>query len=85
MPVVKALMGAGADLDSPDAAGRTPLMVAAAGGHLEIVKLMVNAGANPFTTDNRGKTVLDYAEMRHNPEVSDYVKGIVLGTSEDPD
>ena len=41
--------------------GKTALMYAASQGNIEIVKLLINAGANINVKDNYGNTVFDYA------------------------
>ena len=42
--IVKQLLGHGADLDWIDCNGRTPLMMAAGQGHVEVVKALLKAG-----------------------------------------
>jgi ankyrin repeat protein len=37
-------------------------MAASLNGHAEIVKLLLEKGANPGLKNNEGKTALDYAE-----------------------
>jgi len=44
---VQALMKSGVNPNSQDENGMTPLMAAAGNGHLELVKLLLDAGANP--------------------------------------
>ena len=46
LEVVRALVGAGADLDLAKEDGVTPLFVAAQEGHLEVVRSLLGAGAN---------------------------------------
>jgi len=45
-------------------AGRAPLHLAAKGGHLGVVKLLIEAGANVNLRDAEGKTALDLAGER---------------------
>ena len=51
------LIVAGADINSADNAGRTPLMLA---NSIDLAQYLVNAGANPQAKDNAGKSVMDY-------------------------
>jgi ankyrin repeat protein len=44
----------------------TDLMAAAANGHTEVVKLLLEKGANPDLQDNESRTALDYAG---NPDI----------------
>ncbi len=46
-------IGGGADLNAPDADGRTPLRCAIAGGHTEVTQALVTAGANVNTRSAR--------------------------------
>ena len=51
-----------------------PLWKAAKRGHLRIVQLLVNSGANMDATDNRGMTALDYARRYSRSEVVEYLE-----------
>ena len=44
--IVNDLIPVSADLDQPNAAGNTALMLAAANGHVDIVQALLSAGAN---------------------------------------
>lgn len=43
----------GARIEARDAAGRTPLLLAATGGHVEVARLLVNLGADPDAQDDQ--------------------------------
>ena len=58
---VEALLGARAPVDAVDAAGATPLIVAAYGGHSRCVELLLAAGAND-AAQYEGKAALELAE-----------------------
>jgi uncharacterized protein len=58
-------------METADLSGRTPLMGAAVNGHLDLVKLLVNYGANIKAMDKDGKTATNWAqEMNHTEIVS---------------
>jgi ankyrin repeat protein len=59
---VKLLIARGADVNKKDRNNRnTPLHLAVMNRHLEIVKALTSAGANPNEKNNDGKTSLDMA------------------------
>lgn len=62
--VLQAMIDSGMDLDTTDDGGRTPLMLAAGGGHLDAVFALLNAGADPALRDNARRAALDYALAR---------------------
>jgi ankyrin repeat protein len=59
LKIVTYLLDVGAHIDDRDARGRTALMIAAEGGHGEIVNLLLQRGADPALKDNAGKRAAD--------------------------
>jgi len=56
-------------IDKQNIHGFTALMVAAKNGHIEIVKILLQSGANPNITDNSNKTAYMYALDTNNTEL----------------
>ena len=62
---LRALINAGHDLDAVDNYGITPLMYAAATNQEECLRVLLEAGANPFIRDRRNeRTFMQYAALR---------------------
>ena len=59
---VKALILAGADVNAWDAAGNTPIHVAATAGNVDMMRMLAEMGAKLDATNIGGKTALDIAE-----------------------
>jgi len=59
---VKSLLARGADADEREPRlGVTPLVLAAAGGHLAVVQVLLDAGANPNLPTEANNTALNHA------------------------
>ncbi len=78
--VVEKMLDEGADVNTPDEDGRTPLMYAAFNGHIEIIRLLLEKGATVNTCDSNGRTALMMASSGPYPAV---VK-ILLDNKADP-
>ncbi|KAL7989662.1 hypothetical protein Chor_012328, partial [Crotalus horridus] len=73
------------DMEQKDYDSRTALHVAAAEGHLEVVKFLMEAcRVNPFVKDRWGNIALDDAIQFHHLEVvkllKDYQENYILGS-----
>ncbi|KAK1938160.1 Ankyrin-1 [Phytophthora citrophthora] len=58
--VINELLATGAMLDAVDADGQTPLLQACLGGQLKLVRLLLNAGANPSHQNKQAHSPLHY-------------------------
>jgi hypothetical protein len=61
---IRALLGAGADLNAKGLEGGTPLMEAAWFGCRDSVKELILRGANPHLRDDKGRSAGDLASLR---------------------
>ena len=64
-----------AQLNSTDSAGRTALMLATTGGHVEAVQRLVNAGANTELKDASGQTAAQTAKRLGYRQIESILKG----------
>jgi hypothetical protein len=64
------------DAESPN--GSTPLMLAAQYGRFETVRLLVEAGADVAIRNQRDLTAVDFAALRDNPDVKQYLHEALL-------
>ena len=69
LPVARALIEKGADLNARNTGGVTALMVAAAKGYADMVELLVRAGANLGAQTDRGDTALSIARAKGDQRV----------------
>ncbi|KAK1764670.1 hypothetical protein QBC33DRAFT_546789 [Phialemonium atrogriseum] len=67
--IVKLLLEKGADIETKDEYGRTPLSLAARNGHEAMVKLLLEKGADTETKDKYGQTPLSWAAMNGHEAV----------------
>jgi uroporphyrinogen-III synthase len=60
--IVDLLLAAGANITPWDSYHLTPLMMAALGGHAEIVQKLINRGADVNAVDDSGQSAFNYVE-----------------------
>jgi len=60
---IAALVKAGARVDEPNAAGETPLISAVHRRDTAMMRVLLEAGADPDRTDNSGRSARDYAKL----------------------
>ena len=74
--VCQVLIDAGADIETKDHLGRSPLLLACRSGALDVVKLLVKAGARVRATDKDGDTCLIFALYHGHIETVRYLVGL---------
>ncbi|MCI0616284.1 hypothetical protein L0244_25150, partial [bacterium] len=62
--MIAALIQMGADVNTVDHSGRTPLMIASFIGVADIVEMLLAAGANPEFTNDAGESALSLAQTK---------------------
>lgn len=75
---VSALLANGVDVNETTSGGQTALILAVIFGHTNIVRLLVNAGADPHRRDNLGLNAIEWAQRRGLTEAL----GILTNTSQ---
>jgi ankyrin repeat protein len=72
---VKKLLAKGAPVNEKDEhLGRTPLIMASMTGHTEIVKMLLERGADPNGTDMEGWTAIRYAHAYGHDEIVELLR-----------
>ena len=74
--VCRVLIDAGADIETKDERGRSPLRYACASGALEVVKMLVEAGAGVRVPDDEGVICLQDAADSGHIEIVRYLVGL---------
>ncbi len=79
MQIVEALLAGGAwpDLHEDYDVYETPLMAAASNGHFTVVKLLIEAGANPaYHVGTAQRTPEAYARTNGHLEIADFLASL---------
>ena len=75
-------MDGGAEVDGHGGDGSTPVMTVAMFNRMDIVDLLLDAGADPARRDGRGVTAQDLAEHMNAPDASVRLAGVKAGPPE---
>eukprot|EP01046_Picozoa_sp_COSAG06_P034574 COSAG06_NODE_3635_length_5092_cov_417.533948_3_plen_129_part_00 len=77
----EALCAHGAELDTrEDVHQKTPLIEAALGGHTKICEMLLALGADPSLKTKSGKTALDWAREKNEPECAALLQPVTPGS-----
>lgn len=68
--------GASANVVMPDKNRRSALILATAAGHIDIVKTLINKGANIEYQDSAGLTALSWSVMRKKNKLTEYLLSV---------
>jgi RNA polymerase primary sigma factor len=71
----------GRNINAIDDEGRTPLLLAALGGHVSICKLLLDAGADPSAKSKNNENVLSITPLKHRPALLDLVGEYIVTPS----
>ena len=71
--IIELLIEAGADVDSRDKIGKTPICIAIVAGHTEIVKKLIEKNARPDHKNIYGNNALQIALTSRNPEMINFL------------
>ncbi len=80
---MKALLKAGAMVDIQDVYGQTALLVATAENNVEMVMILLQAGADPLIENKDGVNSVEMAKLRGNFELAEELRlaALVLESS----
>ena len=70
----RVLLREGAEVDTADAEGNTPLMLASRGGHGRLVKLLVRKGATLDALNAEGTTAQQMATQYHQQGIAAFLR-----------
>jgi ankyrin repeat protein len=76
--IAKLLIDKGANVDTPDQNGTTPLHYATMFSHNELATVLVKKGANPLKKDGTGQSALDYAKSLKNKQLTALFKAVKI-------
>ena len=70
LPIVRFLLDVGVSTElSGGRHGATPVNVAAYRGHADVVKVLLDHGANPLSRDDQGLSAVEWARRRRHKAV----------------
>lgn len=78
LPIVEALLQAGADVNRVDYLGVSPLHTAATLGNLDLIELLLRFSADATMADDMGETPCDWAERSGQIKLCERLQGLAL-------
>lgn len=84
-PAVLLFLRRGNDINAMDDKGRSPLLLAAARGHAEICRLLLEAGADPTLRDAEGNDALSAAIGKGRNDVEAVLRSYLSPTQPEPE
>ena len=72
------MIGAGADVNARGEDGDTPLFSAVMGEQVEMVHLLLQAGADPNALDRNGNPAVDYVEIIKDKSVAAGMRDLLI-------
>lgn len=81
---VKTILANGADVNAPNDAGQTPLIVAIVAGQHQLLRPLLRAGANPALRDNTGLTASEWAQRKGETELAQSLAAHSQSQANDP-
>ena len=79
--MVEDLVSRKAHIDNRGPLNLTPLMVAASSGHIEIVRVLLKAGADPTLIDNQSQSAADMAKQRGYADIVEIIEEGIINTN----
>ena len=80
--IVRFLLDNKADVNATNNYGTTPLIYACRRGHIDIVRILIESGADYIICDKKGKSAIDHARKKHNTECVDYLNDLLVSKTE---
>lgn len=71
---LRLLLASGADVNQTNRGGQTPLVLAIVSGHVRLLPLLLEAGANPLLRDSTGLNAIEWAERKGLSDIAKQLK-----------
>ena len=80
---LRLLLARGADVNETNRGGQTPLILAVVSNQVELLPLLLEAGADPLLRDNTRLNAIEWAERKGLFEVASQLRNRTVGDSKD--
>lgn len=72
--LVASSLGSGADANARNDGGQTPLILAIISGRDQLLRMLLDFGADPFLTDQTGLNAVDWAERKGRVDIAELLQ-----------